>query len=216
MDFYGIYILLPDGRCIFSKVFKGDPIDPQLLGGMLSAFNMASRQWLKEGIHKFVSENGLNFVMKDFETFMVASQVSDDISIENEAKIETIGYRFMSTYADTIDKWSAGRITSFKDFEHILDDILGIETDSMQKTGKELPSILSEDQVLDSLSIVFLPKNIQKTALEMLSQKEGTVSQIADKTGNNEKAELQNLEWLLNEGYILSRKKGNDRVFYLP
>jgi hypothetical protein len=66
-----VYLLLPDGRCIFSKSYSGSNIDPHLLGGLLNAFNIASQQWLKDGVRKFVSEEGMNFVIKDFSSFLV-------------------------------------------------------------------------------------------------------------------------------------------------
>ena len=72
-----------------------------------------------------------------------------------------------------------------------------------------------EEKILDSLSIMVLSRTLQKTALAMLDLKEGTIEEIAKETKNNIQNEEQNLETLVNMGYIQSRKYNNMKIYYV-
>ena len=214
---YAIYILLPDGRCIYSKSYRNDSTDSQVLGGLLTSLNFASQQYLHESIRKFVSEGGSNFVIKDFSSFLTVFQVGGEISQDIEAKVDLIGFRFLSNYGDMIEKWSQGKISRFKSFDKDVDNILGIK--GYVDTEKPLiPTSFNnelEEKVLDSLSIMVLSRPLQKTALAMLDLKEGTTEEIARETKNNIQNEEKNLETLVHMGYIQSRKYNNMKIYYI-
>jgi hypothetical protein len=184
---------------------------------MLAAFNLASKQWLRDGIRKFESDGGVNFIVKDFETFFIAFQISGFLSKEKESHLDTIGYRFMAKYGDTLTPFK-GEMSGFKAFTPILDSILGL---SGTKIGD--PSVrvnirgtISEDRVLDSIAIIELPKHLQKMAMELLVLKKTTPEQLAEVTGLNLALIEENLEELLQQGYIMCRERGNNKLYYIP
>lgn len=216
-DVYAVYILLPDGRCIFSKSYRNDSTDSQVLGGLLTSLNFASQQYLHESIRKFVSEGGTNFVIKDFSSFLTVFQVGGEINQEIEAKVDIVGFRFLSNYGNTIEKWAQGKISRFKDFDKIIDNILGIKgsIDTQRQVVAPASNTDGEEKILDSLSIMVLSRTLQKTALAMLDLKEGTIEEIAKETKNNIQNEEQNLETLVNMGYIQSRKYNNMKIYYV-
>lgn len=213
IDVDSVYILLPDGRCIFSKSYKGSAADPNLLGGLLSAFNIASRQWLREGVRKFVSEGGSNFIIKDFVSFLIV--IAGRMDTDDEAKLDTIGLKFLSKYGNEIEDWGKGRISMFKGFAQTLDDILGTkeEEDRIEADRERDP----EDLVLDSLTIVYLPPRLQKTALGILTLRSGTAEEVAEETERSVEEEVDNLAELQSQGYIHRRTNSSgEKIYYLP
>lgn len=210
-----VYLLLPDGRCIFSKSYVETEIDPHLLGGLLNAFNIASQQWLREGVRKFISEEGSNFIIKDFSSFLVV--VSGDLKVDEEIILEKIGLKFLSKFGNRIDSWQSGNIGILKTFENDLNKILNITSDN--NTSRLLPKNQKVDEpFLDSLTIINLPKELQKTALALLSIKSGTVEQVSMETNRSANQEKEFLEQLANLGYVLKQEKANNKtiIYYLP
>lgn len=213
-----VYLLLPDGRCIFSKSYKEQKkqqIDPHLLGGLLNAFNIASHQWLKDGVRKFISEEGFNFIIKDFSSFLVV--ISGILDADEEIILEKIGLIFLSKYGDKIEKWQAGNISSLKNFETDLNKILNVSQETVS-TIQTSSYIKPDEPYLDSLTIISLPKELQKTALTLLSLKEATVEDISKETNKDKEIELKNVETLVELGYVLKKKdlKKNKIIYYLP
>ena len=217
MDIQAVYILLRDGRCIYSRAYTENPADPQLLGGMLAAFNIASKQWLSDGIRKFEADGGLSFVVKDFETFIVTFQISRTLSSERESFLDVIGYKFLAKYGNTLSPFE-GNITMYKDFTPILDNILGVITTKEERIEKkfQIRGIIDDDKVLDSLTIIELPKNIQKTALDLLTVKQATPEELASGSDCSVEEVEHNLENLLNQGYIMCKTIGSRKLYYIP
>ncbi|MHA2363168.1 MAG: hypothetical protein ACXAC7_04370 [Candidatus Hodarchaeales archaeon] len=214
MEIDCVYILLPDGRCIFSKSYKSSVADPQLLGGLLSAFNIASRQWLKDPVRRFVSEGDREFVIKDFESFLIV--LSGIIDTEAEAKMDTISMRFLSKYGGSIHQWSKGKISMFRDFEKDLDSILGQSTyDQSEQTSSIVDPFNTGEKVLDSITIINFPPDFQKTALALLTVKKGTIETIMKETGRLREIEEPILEDLVQQGYIYRRTVGSDKIYYI-
>ena len=218
MKIDSIYLLLPDGRCIFAKSYKDkndQKIDPHLLGGLLNAFNIASHQWLKDGVRKFISEEGFNFIIKDFSSFLVV--ISGILDVNEESILEKIGLIFLSKYGNQIDKWQQGNIGSIKNFENDLNKILQISNqvvpNNLASTSKKL-----DEPYLDSLTIISLPKELQKTALALLTLKKATISQISNETKRAEDIEKENIEKLVDLGYILKKQAPANNIieYFLP
>ena len=215
-----VYLLLPDGRCIFSKSYKDkskQQIDPHLLGGLLNAFNIASHQWLKDGVRKFVSEEGFNFIIKDFSSFLVVISGSLSGDTDEEAILEKIGMIFLSKYGDKIEKWQAGNKSTLKNFESDLNKNLNVPQQIITQTEPSSNASLDEPY-LDSLTIISLPKDLQKTALTLLTLKEASLDEIIKETKRDKDIELKNLEKLVELGYVL-KKRGKDKnkiIFFLP
>ena len=210
-----VYLLLPDGRCIFSKSYIETEIDPHLLGGLLNAFNIASNQWLKEGVRKFVSEEGRNFIIKDFSSFLVV--IAGVLNADEEIILEKIGLKFLSKHGATIEKWQEGNVGILKDFEQDLNKILNVDTDKGTSRilikGQKL-----EEAYLDSLTIISLPKDLQKTALALLTLKEATIESISKETKRSIEEEKRFVEELVKLGYIRKQIKTNTdlNVYFLP
>lgn len=210
-----VYLLLPDGRCIFSKSYVETEIDPHLLGGLLNAFNIASQQWLREGVRKFVSEEGRNFIIKDFSSFLVV--IAGILNTDEELILEKIGLKFLSKYGNTIEKWQEGNIGILKDFEQDLNKILNLDRD--KNTSRILIKGQKLDEpYLDSLTIISLPKDLQKTALALLTLKEASLETIAKETSRSIMQERQFVEELVKLGYIRKEEKGKPEsdVYFLP
>ncbi len=213
-----VYLLLPDGRCIFSKSYKKqykEQIDPLLLGGLLNAFNIASHQWLKDGVRKFTSEEGFNFIIKDFSSFLVV--ISGILETDEEIILEKIGMIFLSKYGDKIEKWQAGNISSLKNFETDLNKILNVSQEMISPVETKT-YIKPDEPYLDSLTIISLPKELQKTALTMLTLKEASIDDIIKESKRDKETELNNIEKLVELGYILKKKVvlTNKIIYYLP
>lgn len=210
-----VYLLLPDGRCIFSKSYVETEIDPHLLGGLLNAFNIASNQWIKEGVRKFVSEEGRNFIIKDFSSFLVV--ITGVLKADEEIILEKIGLKFLSKYGDKIEKWQEGNIGILKDFEQDLNKILKVDTDKSTSRilikGQKL-----DEPYLDSLTIISLPKDLQKTALALLILKEATVEMITKETKRTIEQEIHFVEELVKLGYVRKEKGTNTElnIYFLP
>lgn len=214
-----VYLLLPDGRCIFSKSYNQSKqqIDPHLLGGLLNAFNIASHQWLKDGVRKFVSEEGFNFIIKDFSSFLVVISGSLSGDTDEEAILEKIGMIFLSKYGDKIEKWQAGNISTLKNFEVDLNKILNVSQQIITQTDTLTKSTLDEPY-LDSLTIISLPNELQKTALTLLTLKEASIDEIIKETKREKEIELKSIEKLVELGYVL-KKRGSDNnkiIYFLP
>ncbi|OLS23117.1 MAG: hypothetical protein HeimC3_26670 [Candidatus Heimdallarchaeota archaeon LC_3] len=217
MDVQAVYILLRDGRCIYSRAYSENPADPQLLGGMLAAFNIASKQWLSDGIRKFEADGGLSFVVKDFESFIVTFQVSRNLTNEKEAFLDIIGYKFFAKYGNTLSPFE-GNITIYKGFTPILDNILGVITSEEGRTKQNIKirGIIDDDKVLDSLTIIELPRTLQKTALDLLTVKQATPEELASGSDCSVEEVEHNLENLLNQGYIMCKTIGSRKLYYIP
>ena len=217
MDIQAVYILLRDGRCIYSRAYSENPADPQLLGGMLAAFNIASRQWLSDGIRKFEADGGLSFIVKDFETFIVTFQVSRNLTSEKESFLDVIGYKFLMKYGNTLSPFE-GNITMYKGFTPILDNVLGVITSEEEKIDQniQIRGIIDDDKVLDSLTIIELPKNLQKIALDLLTVKQATPEELASGSNSSVEEIEQNLENLLERGYIMCKTIGSRKLYYIP
>ena len=213
-----VYLLLPDGRCIFSKTYKdkgSQQIDPHLVGGLLNAFNIASHQLLKDGVRKFVSEEGFNFIIKDFSSFLVV--ISGILSTDEEHILEKIGMIFLSKYGDKIEKWKAGNIGIIKNFETDLNKMLNISLELVSSTDSN-PNIRLEEPYLDSLTIISLPKDLQKTALSLLTIKEASLEELSHETKRSIDEELKNVEKLVEMGFVLKKKSKNLNtiIYFLP
>ena len=206
-------MLLPDGRCIFSKSYRNTEVDPHLLGGLLNAFNIASNQWLKEGVRKFVSEEGKNFILQDFSSFLVV--IAGNLDQDEELILEKIGMRFLSKFGDKIDKWQKGNIGILKSFEQDLNKILNVSDIQVNTTEKSLIQKVDEPY-LDSLTIISLPKNLQKTALALLTLRNANLEEIAKETKRNSEEEKTCLDELIQMGYILKRQHGSNINYYIP
>lgn len=218
MEIDSVYLLLPDGRCIFSKSYKdkgNQQVDPHLLGGLLNAFNIASHQWLKDGVRKFVSEEGFNFIIKDFSSFLVV--ISGILSADEESVLEKIGLIFLSKYGNQIEKWQQGNIGIIKNFENDLNKVFRIPT-QVAASNENKPSIKTDEPYLDSLTIISLPKELQKTALALLTLKEATLEEVVNETKRSLESEQDNLERLVNLGYVLKKRTAIDNkiIYYLP
>lgn len=218
MDIDSVYLLLPDGRCIFSKSYKDKnvkPVDPHLLGGLLNAFNIASHQWLKDGVRKFVSEEGFNFIIKDFSSFLVV--ISGILNTDEESILEKIGLIFLSKYGNEFEKWQQGNIGSIKNFENDLNKLLQIPN-QIAASKENKTSYKTEQPYLDSLTIISLAKKLQKTALALLTLKEATIEEVVKETKRPIEFEQDNLEQLVELGYILKKITPIDNkiVYYLP
>ena len=218
MKIDSVYLLLPDGRCIFAKSYKNEndqKIDPHLLGGLLNAFNIASHQWLKDGVRKFISEEGFNFIIKDFSSFLVV--ISGILDPNEESILEKIGLIFLSKYGNQIDKWQQGNISSIKNFENDLNKILQV-SNQVNISNYSSSSNKSDEPYLDSLTIISLPKELQKTALAMLTLKKATLKQIVKETNRTEEVEIKNMERLVDLGYILKKQVSTNSTveYFLP
>lgn len=208
-----VYLLLNDGRCIFSKSYRNSEIDPHLLGGLLNAFNIASNQWLKEGVRKFVSEEGKNFILQDFSSFLVV--IAGNLDQDEEIVLEKIGMRFLSKFGDKIDKWSSGNVGIIKDFEQDLNKILNIS--DFPKNTTMVNKISNPDEpYLDSLTIISLPKDLQKTALALLTLRNANIEEISRETQRNSQDELRFVDELIQLGYILKKQIGSKVSYYIP
>jgi len=210
-----VYLLLPDGRCIYSKSYKTESItDPHLLGGLLNAFNIASHQWLKDGVRKFVSEEGLNFVIKDFASFLVV--ISGILKDSEEYILDKIGMKFLSKYGNQIEKWKNGNIGILRNFDSDLIKIL--ELDQQDDYSKNVTRMISKDDLyLDSLTIINLPSIQQKTALAMLSLKNCTAEEISIETHRSIELEIENLESLVQQGYLYKKIFNTGKIhYYIP
>ena len=213
-----VYLLLPDGRCIFSKSYKdqgSQQIDPHLVGGLLNAFNIASHQLLKDGVRKFVSEEGFNFIIKDFSSFLVV--ISGILNTDEEQILEKIGMIFLSKYGDKIEKWKAGNISIIKNFETDLNKILNISQELVSSSDAN-PKIRLEEPYLDSLTIISLPKELRKTALSLLTIKEASLEELSFETKRSMDEELKNVEKLVEMGFVLKKKSKNFNkiIYFLP
>jgi hypothetical protein len=217
LDIEAVYLLLKDGRCVYSRAYSENPTDPQILGGMISAFHLASKQWLRNGISKFESDGGASFIVKDFETFIVAFQISAPLSSERESYLDTIGYRFLAKFSDTLSPF-LGETSIYRSFTPILDNILDINLDSSDDPNQNviIRGTISEDKVLDSIAIIELPKHLQKIAMELLVLKKTTPEKLARVIGLNSEETEENLEDLLHQGFIMCRQKGNKKLYYIP
>lgn len=218
MEIDSVYLLLPDGRCIFSKSYKdkgNQQVDPHLLGGLLNAFNIASHQWLKDGVRKFVSEEGFNFIIKDFSSFLVV--ISGILNADEESILEKIGLIFLSKYGNQIEKWQQGNIGIIKNFENDLNKVLRIP-DSVAASNETKPTIKNEEPYLDSLTIISLPKELQKTALALLTLKNASIEEVVNETKRPIESEQENLEKLVSLGYILKKITviENKIIYFLP
>lgn len=212
-----VYLLLPDGRCIFSKSYSGSNIDPHLLGGLLNAFNIASQQWLKDGVRKFVSEEGMNFVIKDFSSFLVV--ISGFLNPEEEIILEKIGMRFLSKFGDKIERWQKGNIGILKNFSEDLNKILNVSNiEIAQEKTNQKDDQKVDEPYLDSLTIISLPIELQKTALTLLTLKSANLQEISNETKRDLQLEKISVEKLVDLGYI-SKKSNSDEnkiIYYLP
>ncbi|MFW9928028.1 MAG: hypothetical protein ACFFD1_01400 [Candidatus Thorarchaeota archaeon] len=217
MEVQAVYIFLKDGRCIFSRIYSENPADPQLLGGMLAALNIASHQWLNDTIRKFESEGGLSFVVKDFDTFVIAFHVTKELSPENEAKLDTIGYLFLSKFGHTVYPFR-GNISQYRNFILDVDHILEVSTPNQFIKTEEINfrGKINEEKILDSLSIISLPIKLRKTAMGLLTLKECTPEQMAKVSNNPIELEEKNLEDLLEQGFIMCKTVGTKKLYYIP
>jgi hypothetical protein len=69
-----------------------------------------------------------------------------------------------------------------------------------------------ENKHLDAISILSLPNHLRKTALAIHKVSKGNPSKISKITGNNHNVESNNLEELVDMGYL--RKKGTELEIY--
>ena len=176
MSIDNVYILLSDGRCLFSLSYKENSMsDPHLLGGLLSAFNAASKMYFRDPFKKFISEGEKEIIIKEFDSFLVV--LVGIINASLEAKMDIIGMKFLSKYGSTIQYWTEGNISQFKDFEADLNLILEQTPSKPEKinsiTGN---NYITEQKYLDALTIIALPLELQKTALSLLLLHSGPAS----------------------------------------
>jgi len=193
MPVANVFILLRDGRVVFSGSFGGGAVDsivePQLLGGMLSALDGVSRIAGGGHIREFKAEDRSFFVL-DFSSFLVvvSSQVPPP-----QRLLEDIGMRFTSEYgADLID-WD-GNLDKFNPFKEMLEDILVGYVDKGVMVSPLRP--------LDSLAILSLSQATQVVAKAVLALVEGDAEQVREETGLEAPTVEKELENLVGMGFL--------------
>ena len=212
MSIDSVYILLSDGRCLFSLSYtQNTTTDPHLLGGLLSAFNAASKQYFQDPVRKIISEGEKEIIIKEFDSFLVA--LVGKINSSLEAKMDIIGMKFLSKYGDSLKYWSEGEISQFKDFKHDINLILKQELIADEENFTTQNGHIEKDKYLDALTIIALPSELQKTALSLLLLHSGTAQAISKESGRTKEEEESFLSELLQQGYI-NKKTVNQEIIY--
>ena len=139
--------------------------------------------------------------------------LSGILNQEEEIILEKIGLRFLSKFGNELDKIQQGNVGILKNFVEDLNKILKM-TDYTSQTKKTANKI--DEPYLDSLTIISLPKNLQTSALALLTIKSGSLEEITKETSRNIEEETKSLEKLVELGYVLSRKIGNEIIYYIP
>ena len=190
-DIFAVYIASEDGRELFRRVYRGVPAKSELLTDFIVALNSFCRETTSGTIDEIRSGDIYYFVKHIDPIFVIVITPSRK---DMDHLVETIAYRFVEKYGSVLQNWK-GRVV-FNDFKLVLDELLQMEGTQEEKI------IIKPDKVLDSIAIVGLEPDIQKTALVLLEIRRGAAEDIAKSTGKSIDDVKSDLEHLIRLGYV--------------
>lgn len=156
------------------------------------------------GTVKTFEVGGLTFHFKDFRLFYVVIGADPTPSID--MMLEKIGFSFLQNYGEEIqDSDPECEYTSFDS------QVMSV----LKEFGIDEPDVKTPTKSLDALSVAMLPESIRKTAFAILTLRKASVEEIVEETEQDIGTEKQNLERLVEEGYIGVRKKNNELVYFI-
>lgn len=206
-----IYILLDDGRAIFSKDFVPDPPPSQLLTGMMRAMQDFIFELTGDYITEIVA-GGFRFFCELFGPLMIVLVTSPTIEKNDfnvDSKLNKIGLRFMRNYGAILDAWK-GDVNEFIEFENDIAEILGdFSVVSVQPIKQ-----------LTGLSLLSLSPSVQHVARILVELGRGTKEdishqlQIRGHSIDADDLELGLLE-LINAGFIGYSLRDGDRDYFI-
>ena len=94
-----------------------DDMDDQLFGGILSAINMFSEQFIKEGLSSFELSSKLFTLKKQHDIIFLVNSAPDVSKERLNKELDVIVQKFFEIYPkDVLTNWN-GEVSMFRDFE---------------------------------------------------------------------------------------------------
>jgi len=194
MSIATIYILLEDGRCIFTYNLVPNPPPYLLVTGLLAAL----QDFVFEVSNSYIS----SFTAGEY-TFLCEKrgpiQVVIATTLEGEKKpnlefnLLQIALRFINKYGELLEEWD-GNTVVFDTFITELEEILGKEDLKYRESVPTNP--------LSSFTLVKLESNLQETAQAMLQIRNGNISQVHELTDRTIYQIQSDLDKLVELGHI--------------
>jgi len=111
------------GTCIFFKSFGSDQIDPELIGGFLSAVSSFGKEMATQAALNEISYGDKMLLLADGYLIRVALVLGKNASLILRRHLKEFIKAFEKTYADVLPNWR-GQLNYFRNAGLIVDDLL--------------------------------------------------------------------------------------------
>jgi len=111
------------GTCIFFKSFGSDQIDPELIGGFLSAVSSFGKEMMTQSALNEISYGDKMLLLADGYLIRVALVLGKNASLILRRHLKEFIKSFEKTYADVLPNWR-GQLNYFRNAGLIVDDLL--------------------------------------------------------------------------------------------
>ncbi len=199
-----IYVMLPDGRCLFSTSYIKKPPPVQLITGFLGASNDILQELTGEELTAF-STNRFTVKIKNFQNIIVVASLDSKSQNDIDPILELIGIEFVKIFSEVLLNWN-GDVSIFDSFTERLDQVLV----SANLTEREDPW-----RTLDSISLLKLSEDLQKIAFVFLEIGHCKVKDLSKHLEISEEELGSSLEKLRKLGYIGRAKVDSEIEYFL-
>jgi len=206
---YAVYIITNDGRPLVSEYFQSHANLPNdiNLSALLASVQMFSEDITStKGAAEKFQLRGMTYHLKKFGDFQIVMVTDGDSS---PAKlINNLGWRFMQQYVDEIEDWN-GNTGIFLDFHPFIREVVGRESTI------DIAGTLDPTKKLTTAVIFKLPKDVQNTALAIVSLESATANQIAEEIDDTLENVKSYLAVLQEEGYLGLKDESGEKVYFI-
>lgn len=121
---HNLYIVKPNGICIFHKKYGSLEEDPQSIAGFLTAISMFSKAIIGEKV-RILATNNFKFVFKTDGKFTFVTFVDNSDEFEDTQRLlENIKDLFYERYPQAEYECKSGNLTPFENFKSDLETII--------------------------------------------------------------------------------------------
>ncbi len=198
-----VCILDQGGVCVYSRIYDQSLADPQLMGSLISALSLFSRETMGDEL-RAIRSGGHLIIVSDTApiTTMVVADRAEDVTSE---LVDAITLRFLSRYAHIIKR--GGELSALREFDAVLDELIPL--------GKTAGGLIEPRTPLDSLALIDLPADLRDLAVLLLRERELSATDAARSLSVSEVEALEMLHRLVSLGVAGLRMEDGRVVFFL-